>query len=84
MNGNVDTTTSPYYTDILKGMVVRFGNNGNGVDLNKLNSEINAKLPKGYDANWQEGDSFFIAMTNLLSCVHSSPASAVQTPPLML
>ena len=61
MNGNVDTTTSPYYTDILKGMVVRFGNNGNGVDLNKLNSEINAKLPKGYDANWQEGDSFFIS-----------------------
>lgn len=61
MNGNVNTTTSPYYTDILKGMVVRFGNDGNGVDLSKLNSEINAKFPKGYNANWQDGDDFFIS-----------------------
>lgn len=84
MNGNVDTTTSPYYTDILKGMVVRFGNNGNGVDLNKLNSEINAKLPKDMMQIGKRVTVSSSAMTNLLSCVHSSPASAVQTPPLML
>lgn len=62
-NGRFDK--SPYYLGLIKGLAARFGNNGEPMSLDKIDADINAKLPKGYNANWKEGDSFFISDSEL-------------------
>lgn len=57
--------TSPYYLGLIKGLAARFGNNGEPMSLDKIDADINAKLPTGYNANWKDGDSFFISDSEL-------------------
>lgn len=81
LGGSNTSASSPYYSDMVKGLAARFGNDGEAMDLNAINSEITSKLPAGYDPDWQDGETFFLSDSELqqMRCIMATMGSTNNT-----